>query len=187
MDDDDSGATWGGRTVESSAVAAELENLDQEIQREFGNNISGLTSDDLVASSSPLPQHGRHQPHQPTHTHAQHTRPRQPRAQPHNHLPSPQQKPPQHEPLPPASASASAVSSALSVAALPPPYRGNVENRTLQAEEELKTVNAKLGESRQALSELQAAAAKAQERSSLAYKELEHVAGVIAEVSDIAE
>ena len=122
--DGGSSYAWDRDTVESSAVAAELENLDAEIQRELGDlepTGENEDSNNYQATSD-------------------------------------------------------------STAVDPGPYEGNVETRLLQAEAELRNIKAKIGESNEALREVQAAAEVASEKAHASQLELQHVVGVIAEV-----
>lgn len=130
----ESGSSWGAesRTVESSAVAAELQNLDEEIRMEFGGDAAAEEEGD---------------------------------DDPRDSLPEKQ-----------------ADNRVDSVPAPLSPYKGNVETRVLQADAELRSVLAKVTESKNVLAEVQRAAAAAQEKSDASAAELEHVVGVISEV-----
>jgi hypothetical protein len=133
VDDSSSSSTWGGRTVETASVAAELRRLDEEVEQEFGSSVE-LDGSSRASSN--------------------------------------------------ANAAARAGAGAPTLAD-PGPYRGNVESRTIQADNELRAVIAKLAESKQALQQLQVAAAAAQDKSRAAYEELDHVVGVITQVGGL--
>ena len=176
-------SSMGGHTVASEDVVAELRQLDEEIHNAYGsfsNSSLSIGEDDgdrdiindgvvveevqdevpEVEKERPVPTH---EPQEPTQ--------RQNLVEEDDAVPDPlaetrrvtYSEPPQQQPI--------------------RPYEGNVEVRIQQAEAQLRTIQAKLGESAEVLKEVNRAVGMAADNRRESFDELEYAVRLISEVS----